>query len=81
MSLNGLYDCITQKKGKTEYLALVAKSQGASNHGNTAGKKKKFKKKTPNPKPDDICHICDQKGYWSPTCVMNIEWNYQYYQP
>jgi len=45
MSLNGLYDCITQNKRKTEHLALVAKSQGASNHGNTAGKKKKFKKK------------------------------------
>jgi len=26
MSLNGLYDRITQKKEKTEYLALVAKS-------------------------------------------------------
>jgi len=33
MSLNGLYDCMTQNKGKTEHLILVAKSQGASNHG------------------------------------------------
>ena len=68
MSLNGLYDCMTRNKGKTEHLALVAKSQGASNHGNTAGKKKKFKKKTFNPKPDDICRTCGQKGHWSPTC-------------
>jgi len=67
MSLNGLYDCMTRNKRKTEHLALVAKSQRALNHGNTAGKKKKFKKKTFNPKPDDICHICDQKGHWSPT--------------
>ena len=68
MSLNGLYDHMTQNKGKTEHLALVAKSQGASNNGNTAGKKKKFKKKTFNPKPDDICRTCGQKGHWSPTC-------------
>jgi len=45
MSLNSLYDHITQNKGKTEHLALVTKLQGASNYGNTAGKKKKFKKK------------------------------------
>jgi len=38
------------------------------NHSNTAGKKKKFKKKTLNPKPDDICHTYGQKGHWSPTC-------------
>jgi len=68
ISLNGLYDHMTQNKRKTEHLALVAKSQGASNHSNTAGKKKKFKKKTFNPKPDDICRTCGQKGYWSPTC-------------
>jgi len=68
MSLNGLYDRMTRNKRKTKHLALVAKSQEASNHGNTAGKKKKFKKKTFNPKPDDICHTCGQKGHWSPTC-------------
>jgi len=68
MSLNGLYDHMTQNKGKTEHLALVAKSQGASNNGNTAGKKKKFKKKTFNPKPDNICHTYGQKGHCSPTC-------------
>jgi len=67
-SLNGLYDCMTQNKGKTEYLVLVAKSQGASNYGNTSGKKKTFKKKTFNPKPDDICCTCGQKGHWSPMC-------------
>ena len=67
-SLNGLYDCMTQNKRKTEHLALVAKSQGASNHGNTSGKKKTFKKKTFNPKPDDICCTCGQKGHWSPMC-------------
>jgi len=61
ISLNGLYDRMTQNKGKTEHLALVAKSQEASNYGNTAGKKKKFKKKTFNPKPDDICRTCGQK--------------------
>ena len=44
MSLNGLYDCMTQNKGKTEHLALVAKSQGALNHGNASGKKKTFRK-------------------------------------
>jgi len=59
---------MTQNKGKTEHLALVAKLQGASNYGNTAGKKKKFKKKTSNPEPDGICCICGQKGHWSPTC-------------
>ena len=68
MSLNGLYDHMTQNKRKTEHLALVAKSQGASNNGNTAGKKKKFKKKTFNPKPDNICHTYGQKGHCSPTC-------------
>ena len=68
MSLNGLYDCMTRNKGKTEHLALVAKSQGALNHSNASGKKKTFKKKTFNPKPDDICHICGQKGHWSPMC-------------
>ena len=68
MSLNGLYDRMTRNKRKTKHLALVAKSQEASNHGNTAGKKKKFKNKTFNPKPDDICHTCGQKGHWSPTC-------------
>jgi len=68
MSLNSLYDRMTQNKGKTEHLALVAKSQGASNHGNTTEKKKKFKKKTFNPKPDDICRTCGQKGHWNPTC-------------
>jgi len=26
------------------------------------------KKKTFNPKPDDICRTCDQKGHWSPMC-------------
>ena len=67
-SLNGLYDRMTRNKGKTEHLALVAKSQGASNHGNTSGKKKTFKKKTFNPKPDDICRTCGQKGHWSPMC-------------
>jgi len=50
MSLNGLYNCITQNKGKTEYLILVTKSQKALNYEN----KKKFKKKTFNPKPDNI---------------------------
>jgi len=59
---------MTRNKGKTEYLALVAKLQGASNHGNTSGKKKTFKKKTFNPKPDDICCTCGQKGHWSPMC-------------
>jgi len=68
MSLNGLYDHMTQNKRKTEHLALVAKSQGASNNGNTAGKKKKFKKKTFNPKPDNICRTYGQKGHCSPTC-------------
>ena len=68
ISLNGLYDCMTQNKGKTEHLALVAKSQRASNYRNTTGKKKKFKKKILNPKPDDICCICGQKGHWSPIC-------------
>jgi len=68
MSLNGLYDCMTRNKEKTEHLALVTKSQGALNHSNTAGKKKKFKKKTFNPKPDDIYHTCGQKGHWSPMC-------------
>jgi len=63
MSLNSLYNCITQNKRKTEHLALVTKSQRASNHSNTAGKKKKSKKKTPNPKPDDICCTCGQKGH------------------
>jgi len=55
MSLNGLYNCITRNKEKTKHLALVTKSQEASNHSNTAGKKKKIKKKTSNLKPDDIC--------------------------
>jgi len=68
MSLNGLYDCMTRNKRKTEHLALVTKSQRALNHGNTAGKKKKFKKKTFNPKPDDIYCTCGQKGHWSPMC-------------
>jgi len=68
ISLNGLYDGMTQNKGKTEHLALVAKSQEASNHSNTSGKKKMFKKKTFNPKPDNICHTYGQKGYWSPMC-------------
>jgi len=54
MSLNGLYNCITQNKGKTEYLVLVAKLQKALNYRNTSKKKKKFKKKTFNPKPDNI---------------------------
>ena len=54
MSLNGLYNCITQNKGKTEYLVLVAKLQKALNYKNTSKKKKKFKKKTFNPKPDNI---------------------------
>jgi len=40
---------------------LVAKSQGASNYNNTARKKKKFKKKTPNPKSNDICCTCGRK--------------------
>jgi len=48
MSLNGLYNCITQNKGKTEYLVLVAKLQKALNYRNTSKKKKKFKKKTFN---------------------------------
>jgi len=63
MSLNGLYDCMMQNKGKTEHLALVAKSQGASNHGNTTRKKKKFKQKIFNPKPNNICHTCGQKDH------------------
>jgi len=67
-SLNRLYDYMTYNRGKTEHLALVAKSQRASNYENTTRKKKKFEKKTSNPKPDDICCTCDQKGYWSPTC-------------
>jgi len=67
-SLNGLYDRMTRNKGKTEHLALVAKSQGASNHSNTSRKKKMFKKKIFNLKPDDICRICGQKGHWSPMC-------------
>jgi len=68
MSLNGLYDRMTRNKGKTEHLALVAKSQRALNYGNASGKKKTFKKKTFNPKPDDICCTCGQKGHWSPMC-------------
>jgi len=67
ISLNGLYDHITRNKGKTEHLALVAKSQRASNYRNTA-RKKKFKKKTFNLKPNDICHTYSQKGHWSPIC-------------
>jgi len=63
MSLNSLYNRMTQNKRKTEHLALVAKSQGALNHGNTTRKKKKFKKKTFNPKPNDICRTCGQKGH------------------
>jgi len=63
MNLNGLYDCITRNKGKTEHLALVAKSQGALNYDNTSGKKKIFKKKTFNPKPNDIYCTCGQKGH------------------
>ena len=51
-----------------EHLVLVAKSQGASNHSNTSGKKKTFKKKTFNPKPDNICCTYGQKGHWSPMC-------------
>jgi len=43
------------------------------NHSNTAGKKKKFKKKIPNPKSDNICRICGQKGHWSPTCPQREE--------
>jgi len=54
MSLNGLYDRMTRNKGKTEHLALVTKSQEALNHSNASRKKKTFKKKTFNPKPDDI---------------------------
>jgi len=38
------------------------------NHSNASGKKKTFKKKTFNSKPDDICHTYGQKGHWSPTC-------------
>ena len=34
MSLNGLYDHMIWNKGKTEHLALVAKSQGASDYEN-----------------------------------------------
>jgi len=30
--------------------------------------RKKFKKKTLNPKPDDIYCTCGQKGHWSPIC-------------
>jgi len=67
MSLNSLYDHMTQNKKKTEHLALVAKSQEASNYGNTVEKKKKFKKKTSSPRPDDICHTYGQKGHW---CLM-----------
>ena len=67
-SLNGLYDRMTRSRGRTEHLALVAKSHTASNHGNTSGKKKTSKKKTFNPKPDDICRTCGQKGHWSPMC-------------
>jgi len=59
---------MTRNKGKTKHLVLVAKSQEASNHGNTSRKKKMFKKKTFNPKPDDIYRICGQKGHWSPMC-------------
>jgi len=66
--LNSLYDHIIQNKEKTKHLALVAKSQRALNHGNTARKKKKFKKKTFNPKPNDICHTYSQKGHWTPIC-------------
>jgi len=65
MSLNGLYDYMTQNKGKTEHLALVTKSQGALNYGNASGKKKTFKKKTFNPKPDNICRTYGRKGHWS----------------
>ena len=68
ISLNSLYDHITQNKGKTEHLALVIKLQGASNYGNTARKKKKFKKKAFNPKPNNIYCTCGQKDHWSPTC-------------
>jgi len=59
---------MTCSKGKTEHLALIAKSHTALNNGNTSGKKKMFKKKTFNPKPDDICRTCGQKGHWSPMC-------------
>jgi len=59
---------MTNSKGKIEHLALFAKLYIVSNHGNTSGKKKTFKKKTFNPKPDNICHICGQKGHWSPIC-------------
>jgi len=67
-SLNGLYDHMTHSRGRTEHLALVAKSHTALNHGNTSGKKKTFKKKTFNPKPNDIYCTCGQKGHWSPMC-------------
>jgi len=63
MSLNDLYNCMTQNKEKTEHLALVAKLQRAFNYRNTVGKKKKFKEKTLNPKPDNICYIYGQKGH------------------
>jgi len=42
ISLNSLYDYITQVKGKTEHLALVTKLQGASNYGYTARKKRRL---------------------------------------
>jgi len=56
------------KKEKTKHLALVTKLQGALNHSNASGKKKTFKKKTFNPKPDDICRTYGQKSHWSPMC-------------
>ena len=68
ISLNSLYDYITQVKGKTEHLALVTKLQRASNYGYTARKNKKFKKKAFNPKPNNIYCTCGQKDHWSPTC-------------
>jgi len=84
VKLLSVHDCMerecnieeTEKKQKTEQLALFAKSSSSGGtSGGFSGKKKSKKVKSKfKPRPANTsCHICGEKGYWTPECPKKRE--------
>jgi len=67
----------TEKRQKSDQMALVAKSSlGTSTKSNTPGTKKKFKKGHFKPwrqPTNTTCYFCGEKGHWSSDCPKKGE--------
>ena len=62
----------TEKKVKTEQLALLVKSGSSDTRGSDRENKKKLKKGKRKSKPTDEYHTCHQKRHWSNNCLNTL---------